>query len=71
MTPHELDRAVLTLETTQQKLARLLGYDERTMRYWIAGDRAVPSAVAILVRLLLRCKISFADVNEVRDEIRD
>jgi DNA-binding transcriptional regulator YdaS (Cro superfamily) len=67
MTPHELDRAVLSLATTQQKLAGLLGYDERTMRYWIAGDRAIPSAVAILVRLLLKAKISFADVNEVRD----
>jgi DNA-binding transcriptional regulator YdaS (Cro superfamily) len=57
----------LSLATTQQKLAGLLGYDERTMRYWIAGDRAIPSAVAILVRLLLKAKISFADVNEVRD----
>jgi hypothetical protein len=66
MTPDELYRAVLKLDTTQQKLARLLGYDDRTMRRWVAGDRAIPTAVAILVRLLVAGKISPADVDAVR-----
>ena len=49
---------------THQQLARLLGYDERTMRYWLPGDRGIPSAVAILVRLLVSGKISFRDVDK-------
>jgi len=47
MTPVELHAALESLNLTHQQLARLLGYDERTMRYWLAGDRGIPSAVAI------------------------
>jgi DNA-binding transcriptional regulator YiaG len=45
MTPVELRAALESLNLTHQQLARLLGYDERTMRYWLAGDRGIPSAV--------------------------
>ena len=62
----ELHAALESLNLTHQQLARLLGYDERTMRYWLAGDRAIPSAVAILVRLLLSGKISFCDVDKAK-----
>jgi hypothetical protein len=67
MTPDELQRALWALDITQQKMARLFGHDERTMRRWVAGESAIPSTVAILVRLLVADKISPADVDAVRD----
>jgi hypothetical protein len=67
MAPNELERALWTLDITQQKAARLLGHDERTMRRWVAGESAIPSTVAILVRLLIAGKITAADVVKARD----
>jgi hypothetical protein len=64
MTPVELHAALESLNLTHQQLAHLLGYDERTI--WLAGDRGIPSAVAILVRLLISGKISFRDVDKAR-----
>jgi DNA-binding transcriptional regulator YiaG len=66
MTPVELHAALESLNLTYQQLARLLGYDERTVRYWLAGDRGIPSAVAILVRLLISGKTSFRDVDKAK-----
>ena len=41
-------------ELWQSPLARNAGVDPRTMRRWVAGDRAIPEPAARLIRLIGR-----------------
>jgi hypothetical protein len=68
MTGEEPDRALHALDVTQQPAPRALGYDERTMRRWIAGDRAIRPAVAILMRMLARNKVALEDIAAAAKE---
>jgi DNA-binding transcriptional regulator YiaG len=63
MTPDELRRILMALDMTQQRAARLLGRDQRTVRHWVAGDRAVPPEAAIVLRLLARGQITVAEIE--------
>lgn len=66
MSPTQFRNALRRLDLTQQGMASLLGADERTARRWALGERAVPSCVAIVLRLLVAGKITTADVEAVR-----
>jgi len=52
MTDAELRDLLGRLELTQSGAARMLGVDPRTMRRWIAGERAIPEVVVRLLDLL-------------------
>ena len=66
MTPIQFRNALRRLDLTQQGAARLLGADDRTARRWALGERAVPSCVAIVLKLLVAEKITAADIEAVR-----
>jgi len=66
MTAIQFRNALRRLDLTQQGMAKLLGADERTTRRWALGERAVPSCVAIVLRLLVTEKITTADIEAVR-----
>jgi DNA-binding transcriptional regulator YiaG len=54
MTPDELRTALTTAGISQLELARRIGVDGRTVRYWLAG-RAIPdSAVPDILEALAR-----------------
>lgn len=56
MTPRQLSATGQTLygEQWQTALARRIGVDARTVRKWLAGDRAIPQPVAELLALLVK-----------------
>jgi hypothetical protein len=68
--PDELVTALRELDLTQQGFARLVGHGERVVRYWIAGERAIPQGVAIVVRLLVAGRITAADIEAARDGLQ-
>jgi len=47
-------------------MGRLFGHGGRTERQWIAGDRKIPPTVAVLLRLMLRGKITAADIKRAK-----
>ena len=63
MLPDELRLILMRLDMTQQRAARLLGRNERTMRYWVAGTRAMPLETAIVMRLLASGRIGVEDIE--------
>jgi len=60
MTPQEFRRALARLGLSQVQVAKQLGVAPRTVRYWLAKDKAtrtpIPEPVAILVRLWLKAR---------------
>jgi DNA-binding transcriptional regulator YiaG len=56
LTPEQLATCGQTLygEQWQSALARRIGVDARTVRKWLAGDRAIPQPAAELLALLVR-----------------
>jgi DNA-binding transcriptional regulator YiaG len=48
MSPAQLRAALRRLKLSQVGLAKRLKVDPRTVRRWIAGDRRIPEAVALL-----------------------
>jgi hypothetical protein len=52
MTSAELRAILDQLHITQRAAARLLGHHRRSMEKWAAGDRQIPPALAIVLRLL-------------------
>ena len=65
MTSEQYRRALARLGLTQNGAARLFGIDDRTSRRYVSGDSAVPTAIVILLRLLLAGKLSTDDVARV------
>lgn len=63
MTPAQYRAALAALDLTATSAARLLGVTDRTARYWAKGDNAVPSPVAILLRLMLAGRLAREDVE--------
>jgi hypothetical protein len=66
MTPKQFSAALDRLGLSQLGAARLFGVDGRSARRWVAGERAVPETVAILLRLMLAGKITADDVERAR-----
>lgn len=63
MTPRQYATAIERLGLSQRAAGAFLGIDERQSRRWIAGDARIPEAVAKLLRLMIRLKISPDDVK--------
>lgn len=68
MTSNQFNAALAKLDLTQVAAARLLGVDPRTARHYAAGTRSVPVTVAMLLRLLLRGRITAADIERAKTE---
>ena len=66
MTATQFRTALDRLNLSQLGAARLFGTGERTPRRWALGERSVPPAIAILLRLLIARKISAADIDRAR-----
>jgi transcriptional regulator with XRE-family HTH domain len=64
MSPEELRRILMHLDITQERAAKLLGRDPRTIRHWLAGERAIGPEAAILLRLLVRDRIDADDIEQ-------
>jgi DNA-binding transcriptional regulator YiaG len=54
MTAPQLRSTLKRLGLSQVAAAAQLGVAPRTMRYWVAGERRIPEAVALLLRLWAR-----------------
>ena len=63
MTANQFRSALSRLELSQLGAARLFGADGRTTRRWALGERSIPPAVAILLRLLLAGKVTVEDIE--------
>ena len=66
MTPTQFRAALDRLSLSQGQAAKLLGADPRTTRRWALGERSIPPTVAILLRLLVKGKVTAADVEAAR-----
>ena len=67
MTANQFRAALARLELSQLGAARLLGADGRTARRWALGERSIPPAVAVLVRLLAAGKVTVKDIEAAHD----
>jgi len=63
VTPTQYADAIERLGLTQRAAGEFLGIDERQSRRWIAGDARIPEAVAKLLRLMIRLKLTCDDVK--------
>ncbi len=68
MTANQFRSALTRLKLSQRRAARLFRADERTTRRWALGERAIPSSIAILLRLLLTGKIVIHDIETAHDK---
>lgn len=64
MTANQFRAAIARLDLSQVGAARLVGADPRTGRRWALGERPVPECVAILLRLMIKGKITIKDVED-------
>jgi transcriptional regulator with XRE-family HTH domain len=62
MTATQFREALERLGLSQIGAARLFGADARTARRWALGEVGVPPTVAILLRLMLRGKVTAAEI---------
>jgi len=58
MTPGQFVIAMNALDLDQAKTARLLGISERTTRRYVRGETAIPAAHALLLRAMVRFKVT-------------
>ena len=63
MTANQFRQALDRLELSQLGAARLFKSNDRTVRRWAIGERAVPVTVAIMLKLILAGKITIADIE--------
>jgi transposase-like protein len=54
----EYSKAIARLDLTQVEAARFLGVDDTTSRRWVADRSPIPRAVAMLLRLMIRYRLS-------------
>jgi transcriptional regulator with XRE-family HTH domain len=62
MTSKQLRAILDRLELSQQRAARLLGIDARTMRRYVLAEVSIPEPIAIIFRLLDAGKITIEDL---------
>lgn len=67
MTANQFRAALDRLKLSQLGAARLLDANGRTVRRWATEERSVPVQVGIILRLLLRGKITPADIEAAHD----
>jgi hypothetical protein len=65
MTPQEYFDAISDVGMTQVGAARFFGIDGRTSRKWVAGTNAVPPAVSMLLRVMLRYNLTPLHVQNI------
>jgi DNA-binding transcriptional regulator YiaG len=58
VSPADLRAALAGLGLSQVGFARIARVDPRTVRKWVAGDRAIPGPVVVLIELLQAAAIS-------------
>jgi hypothetical protein len=58
MNGDEYAKAIERLDLTQVEAARFLGVDDTTSRRWVADRSPVPRAVTMLLRLMIRYRLS-------------
>lgn len=66
MKPSEFRACLERLGLSQVGAARLFGYNERTFRSYAAGDLAIPVVVALLLRVLVKFKITPEQIEKLR-----
>jgi hypothetical protein len=54
----EYEKAIARLDLTKVEAARFLGVDDTTSRRWIGDKSPVPRSVVILLRLMIRYRLS-------------
>jgi hypothetical protein len=64
VTPKQYAEAITRLGLSQRSAGKFLGVDERTSRKWVAGDSRIPESVALLLRLMVRLKLTPDDVKQ-------
>lgn len=53
-TPDLLERAIAATGLSARRFALdVLGVDERTLRYWLKSERAIPDGAAIVMRAII------------------
>lgn len=63
MTAVQYRTAIEKLGLSQRGAAAFLGVDERTSRRWALGEAQIPGSVALLLRLMIRLKLTPDDVR--------
>jgi hypothetical protein len=58
MNGEEYQKATARLDLTLVEAARFLGVDDTTSRRWVNDKSPVPRAVVILLRLMIRYRLS-------------
>ena len=66
MTANQFREALKRLGLSTVKAAKLFDADRRTTRRWADDERTVPPTVAILLRLLMRKKLTADDIEEAK-----
>jgi hypothetical protein len=65
MTSNQFRSAIRRLDLSQVGAARLFRADPRTARRWALGERSIPPAVEILIKLMLAGKVTAEDIESV------
>jgi len=65
VTAKQFRDALDRLKLSQLGAAKLFQSNDRTVRRWAIGERAVPVTVAIMLKLMLAGKITEADIKAV------
>jgi len=65
MDHHEYRAALETLALTQIAAADFLKIDHRTSRRWAGGEAPIPTAVAILLRVMVAKRLSVEAVYRI------
>ncbi len=63
MTPAQYREAIARLDLSQIAAGKFLGVNARTSRHWALGESPVPHAVFLLLRLMVKLKLSADDVR--------
>jgi plasmid maintenance system antidote protein VapI len=58
MTGDEYEKAIEMLGLTQVAAARFLGVDDTTSRRWIADKHPIPDSTAMLLRVMIRYRLT-------------
>jgi hypothetical protein len=66
MSPDEFKLALAKLGLSQVACAQFIGVDPRTVRYYAHGAHVVPTLVALLLRTMVRKKITAQDATALR-----
>lgn len=64
MTGRQFTRALTRLGLTQTGFAAVIEVNERTVRYWVSGRSVVPTAIAMLLNLMLDTHKNVQDLRQ-------